>query len=156
MNFDWSISPAVVWMLIGGLLILAEFALPGVIAVFFGVAALVVAIVLLLGVPLGLNAQLLLFGALAVALLLLVRGRVKGWFSGGSDASAEGVDVVPYGTMVIAVNDFNDGLGLVTHRGAHWSAQATEPVFSGQRLWICGRQGLMLRVSTQPPTGTSA
>ena len=37
---DWTFTPASLWTLIGVLLILSELALPGVIAVFFGLAAL--------------------------------------------------------------------------------------------------------------------
>lgn len=153
MNFDWTISPAIVWMLLGGLLILAEFALPGVIAVFFGIAAVLVGLVLLLGVPLSLNLQILAFGALALFLVLVVRSRVKSWFVGASESTKEGVEVVPVGTMVTAAKDFVDGFGIVNHRGAHWNARADEQVVFGQRLWICGRTGLVLHVSSTPPVG---
>lgn len=155
MSIDWTISPAAVWVLIGVLLILSEFALPGIIAVFFGVAAILVGLLLFLGVPLSLNAQLILFGVLAVALLVVARSRVKAWFQGRSEAMDDGVEVIPPGTSVTAVNDFVDGRGLVTHRGAHWNAEADEPVSGGQRLWILGRHGLVLRVSTRAPGAPS-
>lgn len=151
MNIDFSISPAAAWALVGVVLILAEFAMPGVILVFFGVAALLIGGGLWLGVEMSLNLQILVFGVLAVGLLLVARKRVKNWFHGKSEHASDGVEVLVPGTPVTALQDFVDGVGLVSHRGARWNAEAGEPVASGQRLWITGRSGLVLKVSTQRP-----
>lgn len=154
MTIDWSISPAALWALAGVLLILSEFALPGVIAVFFGVAALLVAVLLVLGLPLSLNVQILIFGGLAVVLLLAARNRVRGWFRGRSEQASDGVEVLQAGVPVAAAADFADGRGVVTYRGARWNAELVEPdeaVAAGRRLWIASRHGLVLRVSVHEP-----
>jgi len=91
MSIDLSISAAAIWTLVGVVLILAEFAMPGVILVFFGVAALLVGLLLWVGVDMSLNIQILVFGALAIG-------------------------------------EFVDGVGLVTHRGARWNAECDAPV----------------------------
>lgn len=151
MTIDFSISPPAVWALLGVLLILTEFAFPGVILVFFGIAALLIAITLWLGVGLSLNMQILLFGVLAVGLLLVARKRVKTWFRGKSEHASDGIEVLVPGTSVIAQEDFVDGVGVVTYRGARWNAECKEPVTAGQRLWITGRHGLVLSVSSERP-----
>lgn len=151
MNIDFSISPAAVWTLLGVLLILAEFAFPGVILVFFGVAALLIGLALWFGVGLTLNMQILLFGILAVGLLLVARKRVKNWFRGKSEHASDGVEVLVPGTPVIAQEDFVDGVGVVTYRGARWKAECDQAVTTGQKLWITGRHGLVLNVSSERP-----
>ncbi|NGX16344.1 NfeD family protein [Wenzhouxiangella sp. XN24] len=151
MNIDFSVSPAAVWTLLGVLLILAEFALPGVILVFFGIAALLIGIALWFGVGMTLNTQILVFGLLAVGLLLVARKRVKSWFLGKSELASDGIEVLVPGTPVTAQEDFVDGIGVVTYRGARWNAECSEPVAGGQRLWITGRRGLVLNVSSERP-----
>ncbi|NGP52669.1 NfeD family protein [Thioalkalivibrio sp. XN8] len=151
MNIDFSISPPAVWALLGVLLILAEFAFPGVILVFFGIAALLIGLALWFGVGLSLNMQILLFGVLAVGLLVLARKRVKNWFRGKSEHASDGIEVLVLGTGVVAQEDFVDGVGVVTYRGARWNAECAEPVTAGQRLWITGRHGLVLNVSSERP-----
>lgn len=152
MSIDWSISPAGVWALLGTVLVLAEFAMPGVIAMFFGVAALLVALLLYIGMPLSLNAQILVFGILAIALVVLARSRVKAWFYGRSEHAEQGVEVLAPGTPVTAMSDFANGAGLVLHQGARWQAESAEPIASGQRVWIRGRRGLVLEVTAIPPS----
>lgn len=151
MNIDFSISPAAAWTLLGVVLVLAEFAMPGVILVFFGVAALLIGGTLWLGVEMSLNTQIVVFGVLALGLLLVARERVKSWFQGKSEHASDGVEVLVPGTPVTAMQDFVDGVGVVTHRGARWNAESGEPVTSGQRLWIVGRRGLVLKVSSERP-----
>lgn len=151
MNIDLSISSAAVWALVGVVLILAEFAMTGVILVFFGVAALLVGLLLWAGLEMSLNIQILVFGVLAISLLLMARDRVRSWFYGKSERASDGVEVLVPGTPVTAIGDFIDGAGLVTHRGARWNAECDAPVVGGQRLWITGRQGLVLQVSAEQP-----
>jgi membrane protein implicated in regulation of membrane protease activity len=151
MNIDFSISPPAVWALLGVLLILAEFAFPGVILVFFGIAALLIGLALWFGIAMSLNMQILLFGVLAVGLLVLARKRVKNWFRGKSEHASDGIEVLVPGTGVVAQEDFVDGVGVVTYRGARWNAECEEPVTAGQRLWITGRHGLVLNVSSERP-----
>lgn len=154
MNIDLSFSAAGIWALVGVVLILAEFAMTGVILVFFGVAALLVGLLLWAGVDMSLNTQILVFGALAIGLLLMARDRVRTWFHGKSEQASDGIEVLVPGTPVTALGDFVDGAGLVTHRGARWNAECDAPVASGQRVWITGRRGLVLTVSAQqPPPG---
>jgi inner membrane protein len=148
---DWTFTPASIWILIGVLLILSEFALPGVIAVFFGMAALLVGLLLFLKVPLDLPGQIFLFGVLGVALLLLARRRFTPWLKGRSETGGVGSEVLPVGTRATAQADFVQGLGVVVLNGVRWNAESQDAIRAGDPVWLTGRQGLILRVSATPP-----
>jgi membrane protein implicated in regulation of membrane protease activity len=148
---DWTFTPASIWILIGVLLILSEFALPGVIAVFFGMAALLVGLLLFLNVPLDLPGQIFLFGVLGVALLLLARRRFTPWLKGKSETGGVGSEVLPVGTRATAQADFVQGLGVVILNGVRWNAESQDAIHAGDPVWLTGRQGLILRVSAKPP-----
>jgi inner membrane protein len=148
---DWTFTPASIWILIGVLLILSEFALPGVIAVFFGMAALLVGLLLFLNVPLDLPGQIFLFGVLGVALLLVARRRFTPWLKGKSETGGVGSEVLPVGTRATAQADFVQGLGVVILNGVRWNAESQDAIRAGDPVWLTGRQGLILRVSATPP-----
>lgn len=156
MNIDLSFSAASIWALLGVVLVLAEFAMPGVVLLFFGVAALLIAVALWAGVEMSVNVQILIFGALAIGLVAGARERVKTWFYGKSEHAREGVETLAPGTQVTALSDFVDGAGLVSYRGARWNAECADPVISGQRLWIVGRRSLVLEVSASRPSPASS
>ena len=145
------VSPAAAWTLAGLALVFAEFVLPGVIVVFFGVAALIVAALLALGVGFGLAAQFVLFGVLSAVLVVLARSRVMAWMGVRSERASSGIDVFTYGAEAVVLDPFADGVGAVTYRGARWMARADEALQPGQRVYILGRQGLHLEVSSQLP-----
>jgi membrane protein implicated in regulation of membrane protease activity len=148
---DWTFTPASIWILIGVLLILSEFALPGVIAVFFGMAALLVGLLLFLKVPLDLPGQIFLFGVLGVALLLVARRRFTPWLKGKSETGGVGSEVLPVGTRATAQADFVQGLGVVVLNGVRWNEESQDAIRAGDSVWLTGRQGLILRVSATPP-----
>jgi membrane protein implicated in regulation of membrane protease activity len=151
---DWTFTPASLWTLIGVLLILSELALPGVIAVFFGIAALLVGLLLFLDVPIDPPLQILLFGVLGAALLLLARHRLKPWFRGQVETGGSGSEVLPEGTRARAQTDFLQGAGVVTLNGVRWNAESSDPIHAGDTVWLTGRRGLVLHVSATPPSTT--
>ena len=75
------LEPEVIWFLVGILLLVMEFMLPGLIIAFFGVGACVVAIVCMFA-DISLNAQLILFIVSSIVLLVLLRSKLKGIFKG--------------------------------------------------------------------------
>ncbi|CRI67382.1 conserved membrane hypothetical protein [Thiocapsa sp. KS1] len=151
---DWTFTPASLWTLIGVLLILSELALPGVIAVFFGLAALLIGLLLYLDVPIDPPAQILLFGVLGAALLLLARNRLKPWFRGQEDTGGGGSEVLPQGTRALAQTDFARGAGVVSLNGVRWNAESPDIIRAGDPVWLVGRRGLVLKVTATPPSTT--
>ena len=62
------VSPTLVWFLVGLLLVIAELVVPGVILVFFGVAAWIVSILTYAGLTSTIEMQLLAFSIFSVLL----------------------------------------------------------------------------------------
>ena len=70
------------WMILGALLILSEFFATGIVAIFFGIGAILVGIATALGLVSAPAEQIVLFAVLSVAALLLAREKIKVWFRG--------------------------------------------------------------------------
>ena len=67
-----SITPELIWVLLGISLILAEFVLPGLIVIFFGFGALVVGLLLWAGMPGEGSLPFIVFSGVSVGSLLLL------------------------------------------------------------------------------------
>ena len=75
-------SASLVWILVGLILIVSELMATSVIAVFFGIAAIVVGVLLQLGLIESMAAQFTVFGVVSLLSLVLARGKFKRWFKG--------------------------------------------------------------------------
>ena len=75
------LKPELIWFLMGVILLVMEFVMPGLIIAFFGVGACVVAVVCLF-TDISLNAQLIIFIGSSVLSLLCLRRWLKGIFIG--------------------------------------------------------------------------
>ena len=85
MDLSRFLNPALIWALVGLGLLLAEFAIPGLVVFFFGIGALVVAIVCVFA-KVSLDIQLIIFIVASVALLLSLRRWLKTVFLGFGSA----------------------------------------------------------------------
>lgn len=136
-------EPVIAWFVIGLACIVAEFALPGLIIVFFGVGAWVVALVLL-AVDLNLLLQLLVFIFSSVAALWLLRRRFvsKGVLS--DDMTEEFI-----GASAQVREPLTRGQpGKVYFKGTVWKAetQSHEQLEVDQYVQITGMRSIVLLV----------
>ncbi len=76
------IDPTLIWFLLGLVLALLEFAVPGVILVFFGAGAWIVAITTYIGLTGSFESQILLFSISSIVLLVTLRKWIRGKFLG--------------------------------------------------------------------------
>ena len=137
---------AIIWFLIGLGLILAEFAVPGVILVFIGAAAWVVALLDWMGVD-SLSVQLWVFGLVSVGLVVFARRYVKSWFTGKESNGASDVDEEFVGQVVMVVKAIGDGDdGLVELKGARWKAVSNSDLEEGDHAEVVERDNLTLKV----------
>ena len=147
MNFT---DPWLIWFLIGLALILSEFAIPGVILVFFGLGAWIVSGLVGIGLLDSLGVQIALFGAASVVLLFTLRRSFKSWFMGDvSDSTPSGSENRDeyLGKTATALSDIPaGGRGKVEFKGAHWNAHATTALVTGDRATITALDGLTLTV----------
>ena len=137
---------AIIWFLIGLGLILAEFAVPGVILVFIGAAAWVVALLDWMGVD-SLSVQLWVFGLVSVGLVVFARRYVKSWFTGKESNGASDVDEEFVGQVVMVVKAIGDGDdGLVELKGARWKPVSNSDLEEGDHAEVVERDNLTLKV----------
>ena len=144
------LSPWLIWFLIGLALILSEFAIPGVILVFFGIGAWFAALFAGLGLIDSLGGQIAVFGIVSVVTLFTLRKFFKNWFVGVvSDTSPEGSENLDeyLGKSATALDDIAAGArGKVEFKGAQWNAVATTALVKGERATITALEGLTLTV----------
>lgn len=144
---DWlnDLSGHWFWLSLGLILIAAEMAAPGFFLMWLGFAALVTGVAAWV-LPLPLAAEVMLFGALAIAAVFAA----KKWFKDNPIASDDPMlndraarmvgDVV---TVVVAIEG---GEGRVRHGDSEWTAQGSDaPV--GTRLRITGVSGSVVTVA---------
>jgi membrane protein implicated in regulation of membrane protease activity len=134
------------WLAAGLALVVAELATPGgFVIIFFGIAALVVGVLGILGVVTAAPMQFLLFSVLSVGSLALLRGRLQ---SRLRTPGASNVDSL-IGDLAIPRERLSPGVvGRVEVRGSTWSARNTSSVTldAGQRARVAGVDGLTLAV----------
>lgn len=145
---DLTLDPAVLWLLAGIVLIIAEFLVPGVVIMFFGFAALVVSFLTYIGLVEELSNQLLWFSGLSLVFLFGLRRFFKGWFVGSakSGESDEVSDIL--GKEVTCLTNFSaeEPYGKVEFNGANWKGRCEEDLKVGAIAVIVSIDGLCLHV----------
>jgi len=142
------LKPELIWFLVGILLLVMEFVMPGLIIAFFGLGACVVAIVCLL-TDISLNTQLIIFIGSSVLSLLCLRKWLKGIFIGHISSKQNlKEDVIEFvGQRVVVQEKILPKIGgKVEFHGTNWQAQAEEEIPAGTVVEIIGKENLTLKV----------
>ncbi len=147
---DWNefLKAEYIWAIIGVFLLIMELFIPGLFVFFFGVGALAVGI-LCVFVDIGINTQLLLFIAISVVLMLVLRSWLKGIFlgftQGKQDASQNLSDFL--GEKVPVTAAISPLIpGTVELHGTAWKARADRAIAVGTVVEIIGNDNLTLIV----------
>lgn len=136
------------WIIFGLILVIAEFALSGLVTIFLGLAALLVGALVFLGVLENPVWEITLFAGLSLLLLVFARRYLRDRLFGretqgiNSDDSAGLV-----GARATVEGTFDKGIGTVRYRGARWQAQSSQPLSDGQMVRIIRHDGLWLTVA---------
>jgi len=142
------LKPELIWSLVGILLLLLEFVMPGLIVFFFGVGALAVAVVCLF-VDIGVNVQLLVFIGVSVLSLVLLRKWLKGIFMGYvSSKQSSGANIDEFvGERAVVKEKITPNLpGKVELHGTNWQAAADQEINEGAVVEIVGKDNITLKV----------
>ncbi|MGE4285249.1 MAG: NfeD family protein [Phycisphaerae bacterium] len=143
------VSPFFVWMLVGMCLFLLEFAAPGLIVAFFGIGAIITAIITKFA-DISLTWQIFWFIFFSVASLVLLRNTFKKIFYGDKKAGElrDLDDAGAIGKIVTVTEKITPEIpGKVEFQGTSWSASADEVIEAGERVVIKAQENLMLTVS---------
>jgi len=145
------LKPELIWFLVGLLLLIFEFMLPGLIIAFFGVGAWLVALLCLLSdyVQGSINTQLIIFILASVLSLLCLRRWLKGIFMGHivskQDMTENLEEFVGQRAVVIEAITPKAG-GKVEFHGTNWVAQADAEIAEGAVVEIIGKENITLKV----------
>jgi inner membrane protein len=143
-------NAVLIWFLIGFFLTIMEFFVPGVILVFFGISAWIVALTTAIGITGSSTSQLVLFAVASVCLITLLRRWVRDKFIGHvSDVQNLDVNLDDFiGRKAVVTEDIQpgDAGGAVEFKGARWSAISDKTIQQGETVRIVSRDGLTLKV----------
>lgn len=141
-------DPALAWFLAGVVLALLEFAAPGVILIFFGAGAWLVALTTWFDLTTSLQSQMLVFAASSALLIAGLRKWIRGKFSGFvSDVHDLSTNLDEFtGKSVEVRQDVDPGssTGRVEFKGSTWSARSHEPIRKGESAVIESVDGIVL------------
>lgn len=142
-------SIALIWIIIGVLLILSELMLTSVVAVFLGIGAIVTGLLVHWNLIDDTAIQFAVFGSVSLLLLVVARGHIKRWFMGYTQNEE---DTKPnfqrdIGARVKVLSDFNHGAGRVVLNGVQWDAFSDDDLKAGETAWVVANEGIQLTVS---------
>lgn len=141
------LNAAVIWIIIGFVLFLLEFVLPGLILFFFAVGAWIVAI-LCLFIDLSINQQLIIFLLSSIVSILLLRK----WFSKilwKRKHSTELMEDEFLGKIGKAETAISPGEnGKVDFKGTTWQAASEDFIEKGENVFIIGNDSILLKVKS--------
>lgn len=146
---------AQIWLLLGILLAVSEFAVPGLVIVFFGIGALVTALVTWVAEP-DLVWQIAIFAVASVGTLVLGRRCCRGLLHGQTfRRAAPAEDIETASDALIGATGRVTGAirppesGRVAVRGSDWSATADEPLEPGTTVRVVSRDGIVIHVKQE-------
>ena len=139
-------NAAVIWFIVGFVLFLLEFVIPGFILFFFAVGAWIVAI-LSLFFDLSINAQLIIFLVSSILTTLLFRKWVKKIILAKKHSSEIEDEFV--GKTGKAETFIGPGQnGKVDFKGTSWDARSEDIIEKGENVTIIGNDSILLIVKT--------
>ncbi|MEI7900956.1 MAG: NfeD family protein [bacterium] len=134
------------WLFLGVGLIILEVMTPGLVSIFFGLAALMVALVAWLVPAFGQGWQWLAFSVFSVLFIFLLRKSLKKVFSGEREVSDSPSDEFS-GKMAVVVEAVAPNKpGRVEFCGSNWTAEAGNALPAGASVRIISRKNLTLKV----------
>ena len=134
------------WLAAGLVLVVAELATPGgFVIIFFGIGALAVGALSLLGLVTNVPLQFLLFSVLSVASLAILRGRLQSRIKTPPSSSVDSLVGV---VAMVQERMAPRAIGKVEVRGSMWAARNTSDTTldPGQRARVAAVDGLTLAV----------
>ncbi len=141
-------KPEIIWFIIGLVLVISEFAMPGFIIFFFGVGAALTGLSCLL-FDISLNVQLLLFVVFSLISLFAFRHLCKKIFIGSKRRQPLGLDDEGeyIGHKATAITRIEaGGEGKVHFNGSDWNATSSQTIEEGTRVIITAHKNLILDV----------
>ncbi len=154
-----SVDPGMMrWIWIGGgvLLVLLEFAIPGLVVIFFGVGAILTGVLVAFGLLDTLTSQFMMWILASAVLFFGLRGQIQRWFPALERYVPPADNLEILGSVAQVIETITpDEPGRVRFQGTTWKAVSRSTrIEAGQTVKITGRDNLILYV--QPLSGDEA
>lgn len=119
-----------IWLIAGIGLLVSEFFIPGLITGFFGIGAMLVAILRWLGIVSGLTQSLVAWLGISFVLLVTLRQVALKWFPSQRSFEVTDEDITAAGSIVDVVQEINPSRsdGRIRFGGTTWPAVSKEGV----------------------------
>lgn len=146
--FENLMDPALIWFIVGLVFLMLELMAPGLVIVFFGVGAWIVAAICLL-MPISLNVQLVIFIISSALVLIALRNKFKTLFHGHtSDVQNQNKDMDDFigQRAVVKETIIPHRSGKVEFNGSLWNADAAEEIAVEESVQVISRDNLRLKV----------
>jgi inner membrane protein len=137
-------SQPLIWAIVGVVLIITEILSTTFVLVFFGIGALLVALLLFVGIVIGIKFQLVVFATSSLCLLAVMRKFLKKRFAGSHDMVPDYINkIVPVSKDILPGEE-----GNITYRGSEWIAFSdhSEIIKIGEKVRVIGIDGIRLKV----------
>jgi len=137
---------ALYWFILGVALLLLELLMPGLVVVFLGVAALLVALLLYMGFVSTWTGALVAFFILAIVLVLTLRRIFARFASSDSKTASLDEDADAFGMVVDILNasEGDENRGRIMFRGTTWEAESFDgPLKEGGKARLLKRENLV-------------
>jgi len=133
------------WLIAGGVLVLLEFFVPGLVVVFLGLGALLTGGVIYLGWIQNPFYILLCFLLLSIAMLAKLRGLILRLYPSDTETSETDEEALVVGQEAHAISHItaHDFSGRIRFVGTTWSARSLEgDIHKGSAVEIVGRENI--------------
>jgi membrane protein implicated in regulation of membrane protease activity len=139
-------KPEMIWFIIALVLFLLELVVPGFVIFFFGIGALITALVCLIAHP-GINIQIIIFAVISVLSLLALRKLIQKKLFYSKESRSDAVEDEFTGKEAVAITDFgSDKKGKVEFKGTNWTAESESEIKAGQTVIIIEKDSFKLIV----------
>ena len=147
----------ITWIVAGAVLIVLELIVPGMVLVFLGAAALLVALFVWLGLIQTWMAAITTWFIASLVLLLVLRSFFQRFMSGDFERQSTNEDFAAYGEVVDVVEAIGpDKEGRVRYRGTTWQAICYDHTLeAGTKAQIVCRDNLIWIVEPANPLDAS-
>jgi membrane protein implicated in regulation of membrane protease activity len=119
---------ALYWFYLGIILIILEVMTPGLVSIFFGLSALVVALITWLAPGIPEPVQWIMFSVFSVLFILLLRKTLKKTFSGKAEVTDDTADPYTGKRAVVVTRITPSQPGRVEFNGSSWTAESDQEI----------------------------
>ena len=145
------------WLILGAVLIVAEFVVPGAVIMFFGGGAILTGIAVALGWLPGPGSQLMFWMISSILLVGALRRQLRRWFPALESYHPPDEAAEMRGRIVLVLEDISsdDDSGRVRYQGTSWQARTrVGRISAGQSAKISGRDDMIIYVEATDETGS--